>query len=171
MDHSSLSFPVAWVFMLLAPECGPMYAGELTDLCVEDVAQPEARLPLQFFSECWESAAVEGERRLLIAVLEDALHCFQKYAFAVDARSQRLFREAEEWFMQPDTGAAFTFEYICETRGLDPESVRSGLRRWCERRIAGTRPQRSGVIVSATGDADGASSLGGLPKISSVSCV
>ena len=155
--------------MLLAPEYGPMYAGELTGLCVEDVAQPEAVLPQQFFSECWESAAVEGERRLLVAVLEDALQCFQKYAFAVDARSQRLFREAEEWLMQPDTGAAFTFEYICETRGLDPESVRSGLRRWCERRIAGTRPQKNGVIVSATGDADRASRLGASPKIRSVS--
>ena len=146
-----------------------MYAGELTDLCVEDVAQPEAILPQQFFSECWESAAVEGERRLLVAVLEDALHCFQKYAFAVDARSQRLFREAEEWFMQPDTGAAFTFEYICETRGLDPESVRASLRRWCERRIAGMRPQKSGVIVSVTGSADRASSLEESPKIRSVS--
>ncbi len=155
--------------MLLAPECGAMYAGELTDLCVEDVAQPEAVLPQQFFSECRESAAVEGERRLLVAVLEDALHCFQKYAFAVDARSQRLFLEAEEWFMQPDTGAAFTFEYICETRGLDPESVRSGLRQWRERRIAGTRPQNSGVMVSATGNAGRASRLEGSPKIRSVS--
>jgi hypothetical protein len=112
------------------------------DVCFEDVAQPEAVLPHQFFSESWESVAVEGESKLMIAVLEDALHCYQKYAFAADARGQRLFREAEEWLMKPDTGAAFTFEYICETRGLDPDSVRLSLRRWCERKIGGVESPR-----------------------------
>jgi len=145
-----------------------MYAGDLLDLCFEDVAQPETVLPLHFSSESWESSVVEGESKLMIAVLEDALHCFQKYAFAADVRGRRLFREAEEWLMKPDTGAAFTFEYICETRGLDPESVRLSLRRWCERTIVGARSP-SGVGEAGPRDAAGASSPAESPSLGSVS--
>lgn len=137
-----------------------MYSGESSAISFEDVAQPEAVLPHQFFSDCWENAAVEGERRLLVAILEDAIHCFQKYAFAADPRSQRLFREAEEWFMQRDSGAAFTFEYICETRGLDPESVRSGLRRWRERQLGGTQPRKRGVVMSLPEESHGVVAAG-----------
>ncbi len=148
-----------------------MQEKETLDERLPGLFEPDTLLPIQYFEAMRKKHLLEGEKRLILSVLEDAIECFMKCIDASTSKSQRLFREAEEWFMQPDTGAAFTFEYICETRGLDPESFRLGLRRWCERRIPGTRPERSGVIVSASGDADGASSPGGLPKIRSVSGV
>jgi hypothetical protein len=104
-----------------------------------EVGEPQAILPHQFFSE----PAIEGERRLMVAVLEDAVHCFQKYALATDSRSKELFLQAEEWFMEPDSGATLTFEFICEARGLDADSIRARLRRWRERQIARSPRQQS----------------------------
>ena len=39
----------------------------------------------------------DGERRLMIAVLEDAVDVYRKQAGARDARRQQLFEDAEEW--------------------------------------------------------------------------
>jgi hypothetical protein len=101
---------------------------EFTDISGEDLAEPQGVLPSQFFSTAGRAAQVEGERKLMVAVLEDAFRCFRKYASASNRRGRRLFRQAEEWFMEPDTGAALTFDYVCEASGLDAEFIRSRLR-------------------------------------------
>jgi len=141
-----------------------MYLGELSGLTLEESSEPEILLPNQFFSEFSENSAVEGERRLMSAILGDAVQCYQKYALASDARGQRLFREAEEWLMERDTGAAFTFEYICEARGLDAEAVRSGLRQWRERRAVGRRAGRDARVLRP-GDDGGCSGSDGEPEL------
>jgi hypothetical protein len=92
--------------------------------------------------------AIEGELRLCLAVLQDAVETFQKYAAAVTGRERRLFREAEEWLMEPDTGAALSFEYVGEALGFDTDGIRSRLQRWRERHLArrydaGAAPQVS----------------------------
>ena len=102
-------------------------------------------LPEQFYSGLSGVAAVEGERRLILAVFEDALHTFRKYAGAVDARGRELFREAEEWFME-DAGAALPFGYVSETLGFDAETVRSALRRWRDRTRHRIRPASVTVL-------------------------
>jgi hypothetical protein len=96
----------------------------------------QAVLPDQFFAGTEEPAAVEGERRLILAVLADAIQAFQKHAGSVDTRGQALFREVEEWFMDPAAGAVLSFEYIGEALGLDVESFRCHLRAWQARRSA-----------------------------------
>ena len=81
------------------------------------------------------------EQRLLIAILEDAVYCFQKYYHARNTAGRRLFRDAERWLMT-ESGHPFSFEYICFVLGLDPSAVRHGL----ERKQA-EKPERA----SATG--------------------
>jgi hypothetical protein len=92
--------------------------------------QPDLVLPTQFFRTLRGREAQGGERRLIIAVLEDAINCFQKNLFARDNRSRRLFREAENWVMSADRDLPFAFESICEFLSLDAEYIRQGLRRW-----------------------------------------
>ena len=75
------------------------------------------------------------ETRLLIAILEEAINCFQRYYFAQHDSGQRLFREADEWLMSNHKDWAFSFESICDALGLDPSYVRSGLRRWQARQL------------------------------------
>ena len=72
----------------------------------------------------------EGEERLMLAVLSDAIEHFHKYAFSKNEKGRKLFQEAEEWFLEKDNGALFSFEYICETLQLDPSYIRRGLLSW-----------------------------------------
>lgn len=105
-----------------------------------ELFQPDCVLAPQFFATLRRQApSKKGEWQLLIAVLEDAVYCFQKYLFAKNAQGQVLFREADEWMMGPplptrlDAGneaPSFSFEYICEVLGLDPDYLRRGLRSW-----------------------------------------
>jgi hypothetical protein len=103
--------------------------------------EPDVVLPTQFFGTLRRQApAKRGEFQLLIAVLDDAVHCFQKYALARDRHGQRLFREAEEWIMtetcRPEDAPSLTFQYVCDVIEFDPLYLRSGLRRWRERQLA-----------------------------------
>jgi hypothetical protein len=77
----------------------------------------------------------EGEERLMLAVLENAVEYFQKYVLARKPSGRQLFREAEEWFLDRDGEALYSFESICETLGLHPEHIRKGLMVWKEARI------------------------------------
>lgn len=77
----------------------------------------------------------EGEERLMFAVLENAVEYFQKYVLARKPSGKQLFREAEEWFLDKDSDALYSFESICETLGLHPDPIRKGLMVWKEARL------------------------------------
>ena len=77
----------------------------------------------------------EGEEKLALAVLESAIEDFQKYVFSKDQRGQKLFQEAEEWFLEKDNDQLFSFEYICATLQLDPDYIRRGLFAWKQSKL------------------------------------
>jgi hypothetical protein len=84
----------------------------------------------------------EGEEKLMLAVLSDAIEHFQKYAFSKDEKGRKLLQEAEEWFLEKDNGALFSFEYICETLQLHPDYIRQGLLSWKDARRKARLVQR-----------------------------
>lgn len=92
--------------------------------------EPDALLPAQFYAAFRGGSAVRGEKRLMLAVLEDALDCYQKYAFARDGHGRQLFDEACEWIGSEGRDWFFSFENICETLEINPEYLRRGLDRW-----------------------------------------
>jgi hypothetical protein len=69
----------------------------------------------------------------MAAVLEDAIHSFQKSAPARTAVDKEIFAEEEEWIFGDGEDGPFSFESICDALGLDPDYLRSGLRRWREK--------------------------------------
>ena len=77
----------------------------------------------------------EGEEKLALAVLESAIEDFQKYVFSKDQRGQKLFQEAEEWFLERDDDQLFSFEYICATLQLHPDYIRRGLLSWKQSKL------------------------------------
>jgi hypothetical protein len=78
----------------------------------------------------------EGEERLMLAVLESAVEDFQKYVLARRPSGKKLFQEAEEWFLEKDSGGVlFSFESICETLRLHPDYIRQGLLLWKEAKV------------------------------------
>jgi len=95
--------------------------------------EPDVLLPAQFFAAFRRIGGLDRERLLMLAVLEDAIDCFQKYAFAKDPRGQQLFTEAAEWVDSFDKGWLFSFENICDTLEIAPGYVRRGLSAWRER--------------------------------------
>src|SRR5712692_10148719 len=76
----------------------------------------------------------QPECHLLWAVLENGVREYMKYVAATSRRGKRLFREAEEWIMQDDPTWLCSFVSICHVLGLDPDYLRTGLRRWREAR-------------------------------------
>jgi hypothetical protein len=96
------------------------------------IVEPEILLPVQLA----DPHTKQGEKRLMLAVLEEAVGTFQRNVHAKSRRGQRLFREAEEWIASPDTSWMFAFESICHTLGLDPHYLRGGLESLKERRAA-----------------------------------
>jgi hypothetical protein len=66
----------------------------------------------------------------MLAVLEDAVDCFQKHAHARDPRGQQIFEEAEQWVDSGDRSWLFSFENICDTLEINADYVRRGLRQW-----------------------------------------
>ena len=83
---------------------------------------------------------------LLVAVLEQAVGIFQRYALAPDGAADRLlFADIDAWFASDDTAYPFAFASICEVLGLDVAYVRSGLRQWREsqQEALGAKPDPS----------------------------
>jgi hypothetical protein len=114
--------------------------------------EPDILLPEQYFATLvGRGAHKRGECQLLIAILEDAVHCFQKYLFAQTRQERRFFEEAEQWMMRPDAALgenerpAVSFEYICAVLDLDPDYLRYGLRRWREHQCEGAIRSRPGA--------------------------
>jgi hypothetical protein len=99
--------------------------------------QPDIVLPVQFFARQKIDAPIEGEKRLMLAVLEDAVNSYQRYADATRVRGRRLFWETCEWFYDDDVEWPFSFLRICELLGIDASYFRRGLVRWLEVQRAG----------------------------------
>ena len=93
------------------------------------VIEPELVMPDQFFSNLAKLPAVDGERRLMLAVLEDAVSCYQQFGLARDPRLREEYLDARRWIESRDREWAFSFENICDVLGLDGSCIRDGLRR------------------------------------------
>jgi hypothetical protein len=94
------------------------------------VFQPDILINSQFLSTYRRRFYLLPEQVLMLAVLEDAVMCFQDNVAAVAPRKQLLFREAEEWIFSSAKSYLFTFDNICEALALDPDYLRRGLKRW-----------------------------------------
>ena len=103
---------------------------------IMNIFEPDSLLPEQFYGT-FKVKQLEPERRLMLAVLEDAVACFQKYLLAEYERGQALFREAEEWLMDSQSDRPYSCQGICEVLDITPAYLRQGLRRWKEERLAG----------------------------------
>jgi len=121
------------------------YDGTSFDGILPRLIEPEILLPSQLFDRFGGRSILEGERRLMLAVLEDAVSCFQKYAGATRPRSRRLFQEAEDWFFDEDGNWIFSFDSVCTVLGIHPEYFRNNLRRWKERQLSQPAETRAKV--------------------------
>jgi len=104
--------------------------------------QPDVMLPSQYSARMRGRGPQEAEFNLVLALLEDAIHCFKKYRFAKADSAREMYIEAREWFDSSDRTWPFSFENVCMILGIDPSYLRQGLRRWEEREAAAPKPPR-----------------------------
>jgi len=82
-------------------------------------------MPSQFYPQFPNEGTLPGEKRLMLAVLADAVDILLK-GDARDARSRRLLVETAQWVRADDDGP-FSFVNVCEALGLNPSCLRRGL--------------------------------------------
>lgn len=109
----------------------------LGSLFVPDIITPE-----QFYEGNRDDSSIRPVKRLMLAVLEDALRSFQNNATATAGPRRRLFVEAEEWLCGGGGEGPFSFETVCETLGIEPEFLRKGLLEWRSQQLAGGARRR-----------------------------
>jgi hypothetical protein len=94
--------------------------------------QPDTLLSAQYLDNFRRKSHLEPEKKLMLAVLEDAVRCFQDNVNAQNGRRKKLFDEVEEWILEENGDWLFSFDSICEVLGFHPRYVRQGLLRWKE---------------------------------------
>jgi hypothetical protein len=87
-------------------------------------------LPSQFFEGRKKDEALVPEKRLLLAVLTDAVHCYQVGCEAQKTSRIRAFREAEEWLFSAKGYDPFSCENVCHTLDITPDYLRKMVRKW-----------------------------------------
>ena len=103
---------------------------------VASLFEPDTLVAAQYFGNLRRKTLLDPEKRLMLAILEDAINCYQDHLLSQRSRARRLFTEAEEWILDKGSDWIFSFRNICETLGFNPEYVRQGLLRWKEKKTA-----------------------------------
>jgi hypothetical protein len=92
--------------------------------------EPDVLIKDQILARDRTGASASPEKRLMIAVLRDALEDYQKYAFTHDPQGKRVFEETAGWFDSTSNGWFFSFHSICENLGIEPGYLLQELRKW-----------------------------------------
>ena len=92
--------------------------------------QPDIILPSQHRDTLQRRTPQNPEKRLMLAVLEDAVACFRNGLQAHDHRRRELFKDSEAWITEENADRLFSFEHICDILGLDARLIRFELLKW-----------------------------------------
>jgi hypothetical protein len=103
---------------------------------VTSLFQPDTLLPDQYLETFRRKFHLEPEKKLMLAVLEDAIACYQKYIFAHDGKGKVLAQETELWLLDQNSDWLFSFDNVCETLGFDPAYMREGMIHWKQQKLA-----------------------------------
>ena len=83
-------------------------------------------LPVQHADLCRRSEPVQPERRLMLAVLSDAIVLFQTRG---SPGCRRDVESARRWILSDDRAWPFSFVNVCDTLGIAFEPLRRALTR------------------------------------------
>jgi len=88
--------------------------------------EPDCLMPEQFAS-LHRSRCISGERRLMLAVLEDAIQVLHRTAGTLWPRAQKERASVLAWIADDDTRHLFSFRTLCAYLGFNAEAVRTAL--------------------------------------------
>ena len=89
-------------------------------------------MPGQYIDLVRRNHVIEGELKLLLAVLEDAIRCYLRHANSKEGERRRDFIEVRNWFEGGMGGSRrsdiFSFENLCTALGIEPRCLLARLR-------------------------------------------
>src|SRR3984893_2645073 len=148
---------------------GKMQEKETLDERLPALFEPDTLLPIQYFEAMRRKHLLEGEKRLILSVLEDAIECFMKCMDSATNKGQRLYREADEWIALEDKFWVFSFDNVCDMLDINPEYLRRGLRDWKQRKLeAMQRAAEAKAEAAARAEMDAAAGIVTQPQVVAV---
>ena len=96
----------------------------LKEASMDSALQSETVMPVQFYGARREGQQVEAVKRLMCAILEDALRCSERNLGAHALVRHREFHEVGNWLFSETEGGPFSFENVCDALGVDPKRLR-----------------------------------------------
>jgi hypothetical protein len=109
--------------------------------------EPDTILPAQFYANFKNSQYREPERRLMVAILEDAVSCLSMNLRQCNLRQRKQYEEAKHWVTaEEESEWIFSFRSICEVLGMDPSYLRRGLIRQATRSL--TRSSNTAIVTT-----------------------
>jgi hypothetical protein len=91
------------------------------------ILEPDIFLPSQFYGTGALSRQLEGEKRLMIAILKDAVECLEKYRGSRSSAAKISYQSAIDWVEDTDTEWLYSFTNICDLLGFDHDCLRDQL--------------------------------------------
>ena len=125
---------------------------EAYDVRLTFLFQADVILPLQYLERFRSNTYLAGEKKLMLAVIEDAVSCFQKYSSARDKKGKQLFHEVEGWIMEEKDERLFSFANICESLEIDPGYLRRGLVQWKDKQISAFKLRKGKEVKNMAKD-------------------
>jgi hypothetical protein len=105
-----------------------MKANGAEEVWLTGLLEPHTIVPAQYFSRARTDT---GEKRLMAAILQDAIDVYCKFmgAVALTRHNRRLLRDTIDWFYNGDEEHPFSFVNVCDALSLDAKTVRRALYR------------------------------------------
>jgi len=98
------------------------------DVCASHYElRPQLIRSRQFRGNRRRDAQTEPLRRLMAAVLCEAINRFQRNLFQTSLYGRCEFVEAEFWLFKDQSKALFSFNNVCDFLSLDPQHIRRQL--------------------------------------------
>ncbi len=85
---------------------------------------PSSEIAVRYDAVYRRAEPAQGERQLLLAVLEEGIRTFLKNAHATRGRAATLRNEACAWLLSQAHADPFDFESICEVLNIDAGRLR-----------------------------------------------
>lgn len=102
----------------------------MEDNLFQEFIIPDVVTPAQYYdgADDRRDAAIRPIKRLMLAVLEDAIRCYEAYRNARAGLKRQIFAETELWLWDRKADGPFAFETICDTLGINAQCLRRSLR-------------------------------------------
>src|SRR5947207_13293127 len=82
---------------------------------IASLFQPDMLLSAQYFENLRRKTYFEPEKRLMLALLEDAINCYQDNLVPRGSKKERLFEQTEKWNLESNSGWVCWVDNLVDT--------------------------------------------------------